>query len=145
MSLYLNVLVMWFESISIRSVCEVTVLKSTNQTMFNVSNVIHNFSSFVARVASTVLLTVTDMITKHVLIAQKSIRQTISLSEKWLQHLYYKFYREFTEKLNGVALSCAIVQMYKFSFGTALWALLLWQRHLDVVDMSILHMSAFFQ
>lgn len=79
----MNVLVMWFESISVRSVCKVTVLKEMNiQTKLNVSNMIRNLSPFVAMVERTVLLTVTDMITKYVLIAQKSIRQTASLSEK---------------------------------------------------------------
>lgn len=83
MSLFLNVLAMWFKSILVRSVCKVTVLKEMNiQTKFNVSNMIRNLSPFVARVETTVLLTVTDMITKYVLIAQKSIRQTVSLSEK---------------------------------------------------------------
>lgn len=46
------------------------------------SNMIRNLSSFVARVETTVLLTVVDMITKYVLIAQKFIGQTISLIKK---------------------------------------------------------------
>lgn len=84
----MNILVLWFESISVRSVCEVTVFESNDiEAKFNTSNMIRNLSSFVARVETTVLLTVTDMITKYVLIAQKFIRQTISLIEKWHQHL----------------------------------------------------------
>lgn len=83
MSLCLNDLVSWFKSISVRSVYEVTVSESSDiEAKFNRSHLIRNLSSFAVRIETTVLVTVTDMITKNVLIAQKFIGQTVSLIEK---------------------------------------------------------------
>lgn len=81
--LRLNVLVSWLESISVGSVCEVTVFESNDiEAKFNMNNMICSLSFFVAGVETTVLLTVTDMITKYVLIAQRFIGQTVSLIKK---------------------------------------------------------------